>query len=257
MHTADLAFLVDLIVRRSDGTAEIRLSYWRNDTGTVTHETSRDWSADASGVRVGACAIADGRCAGTSEGVGWDLRFRAGPRWLVPGRAVSWLRAADMDIESSPGARLDGTVRIGATAFEVRDEPGLVAHYWGVRLPERWLWLSLNDGEHDIDALVARTRLWGLPWLRLDMGYAYTADRRGPRYVISPLTGLVRADVRGESARLRASAPGRGFHVSAASPRMTRNDLGEGITQTLVGTIAVDGRPSASRGGIETRGWSL
>jgi hypothetical protein len=255
VHVDDLAFLVDLIVRRGDGTAEIRLSYWHAGDGTVTHETRSDWTTDAAGARVGPCAIADGMCTGRSEGVEWDLRFRAGPRWLVPGHAISWLRSADMEIESSPGARFDGTVRIGARRFDLHDAPGVVAHYWGARLPERWVWLSLNDAERDVDAVVALTRMWGIPWLRLETGYAYSADREGARYVISPLTGLVRSGVHGDEVGLRAVAPGRSFQISARSPRATRNDLGQGITQTLLGDVAVDGRMSTGRGGIETRGW--
>ena len=223
----------------------------------MAHESRADWTADANGVSVGACTIADGSCSGRSTGVEWELRFRAGPRWLVPGRAISALRAADMEIASSPGTRFDGVVRVGTDTFELRDAPGLIAHYWGARLPERWVWLSLNDGQRDVDALVARTRLWGVPWLRVDTGYVYGADRDGARFVISPLTGLVSASVRGDEVRLRALSPGRSFRISATSPAAGRNDLGEGITQTLVGDLVIDGVRSVGSAGVETRGWPL
>jgi hypothetical protein len=46
---------------------------------------------------------------------------------------------------------VDRIVRRGAVADEVRvsyacgDTAGMTCHYWGRRLPDRWLWLSAND----------------------------------------------------------------------------------------------------------------
>jgi hypothetical protein len=102
---------------------------------------------------------------------------------------------------------------------------------------------------------VSDSRLWGLPGPTMRAGYLYVADRQRQRLVISPLTGLVRA---------RQSEGG--LVVDAIAPRMGRvtarfradpalfNDLGMGITQTLVGDCEIAGRRIEGVAGIERRG---
>ncbi len=257
LNAPGLAFLVDLIVRRRQGRAEVRLSYWRAGAGTVTHEYSDRWTADANGIRTTNARITSDRCSGESMGVAWDLAIRLGPRWLDPGRPVAWLRAADLQIVSSPASRFDGTIRIDGSEMPITGARGLVAHYWGRRLPDRWVWLSLNTEHRDVDALLARTRLWGLRWPQMEMGYLYAADPRHARLVISPLNGLVSGSVHDGVVSLRARGIDGEVRVRARTPAAARNDLGEEITQTLLGDLEIDGENSVGIAGVETRGWPL
>ena len=52
-HVGDLAFLVDLIVRRQTGLAEVRVSQWLRGVGRVVHDETSDWSTSPAEVRIG------------------------------------------------------------------------------------------------------------------------------------------------------------------------------------------------------------
>ena len=54
---------------------------------------------------------------------------------------------------------------------------------------------------------------------------------------------------------IRARSVGRETHLTARAPRTSFNDLGEGIHQTLLGDLTLDGWGSCSgRAGLEIRG---
>ena len=250
-----LAFLVDFIIRRKQGTAEIRSSYWVRGKGRVAHDVSRTWEDLPAGLRIGTSLFDATSTSGRSNEVSWDLRFAPG-RWLEPGRAAAPLRIFDMQIASAPGSRLSGSVTVAGEAFTFDDSPGVVSHYWGVRLPDRWCWLSLNTDAVAAEALVAYTRVWRTP-LRLPIGYTYVRDALETRYVISPLTGAARATGPGAAINVRSWRPfGRGSSITATQGLTSANDVGEGITQSLVADGLVDGQRVAGRMGLETRGWS-
>ena len=69
VNAGDLAFLVDFIVRRTTGRAEIRLSYWVRRAAHIVHETHERWEADGPAVRVGEATFDDGATRGTSSGM--------------------------------------------------------------------------------------------------------------------------------------------------------------------------------------------
>jgi hypothetical protein len=71
-----------------------------------------------------------------------------------------------MQLLSCPQARFQGSVRVGQERFAISDASGMLCHYWGVRLPVRWCWVSASNlvGEAGaVEAIVLRSRLWGLP----------------------------------------------------------------------------------------------
>src|SRR5262245_33068153 len=78
-HVGDLAFLVDLIVRRRTGLAEVRVSQWLRGVGRVVHDETSDWSANGNEIRIGGTELRPGRCAGQAEDIAWDLTWREGP----------------------------------------------------------------------------------------------------------------------------------------------------------------------------------
>jgi hypothetical protein len=85
-------------------------------------------------------------------------------------------------------------------------------------------------------------------------GYLYVAEGRRRRMVISPLTGLVRARQNGHELTMDAIAPrlGRVTARFGADPAKF-NDLGMGISQTLVGDCEIAGHRIAGTAGIERR----
>ena len=122
---------------------------------------------------------------------------------------------------------------------------------------DRWLWLSENTDDLDVEALFTTQRLWRLPWPRLPVAYVFVKDRRGARYVISPLTGFARASGTRDEVRVRAWGPRAGaLEITASRANATHNDLGEGITQTLIADARIGDRTIGGRMGLETRGWS-
>lgn len=257
LHVGDVAFLVDFIIRRRSRQAEIRLSYWIRGAATVTHDVHEHWSVEGTTIRIGGAEFGDGWTRGSSADARWDLRVVAGPNWLEPGRLGGKLRAFDSQIALSPGARVDGTIEVAGETFHCSGEPGVLTHYWSVHLPDRWVWLSANLEEVDVEALFSRQRLWRIPFLRLPVGYAYVADRGSSRYVISPLTGFARATGTSADVRVRAWSPRAGsFEIAASRGSATVNELGEGISQTLVADGRVAGHDVTGRMGLETRGWS-
>lgn len=255
-NAGELAFLVDFIVRRPSASAEVRLSYWVRGRGTVTHDVRDRW-ATAAPIAIGDAEFGEGRTHGASCGVRWDIAWLTGPRWLEPGRIGGMLRAFPTQIALCPGARATGTVDIAGERFALDAASAVVAHYWSRRLPDRWVWLSANTPELDVEALFATQRLWGLPFLGVAAGYVYMSGAGRTRYVIAPLTGVGGAGGTRRDVRVRAWGPRAGrIEIAARSGTTAQNDLGEGITQTLLADGDVNGRAIRGVMGLETRGWS-
>jgi len=251
-----LAFLADFIVRRARPAAEIRLSYWVRGAGRVHHDVRESWEIDGSTVRIGDGVFTDTATSGVSGDVRWDLRYRLGPRWLDPGGLGAKLLAFDTQIVLSPGARVSGEVIVGGEKFAFDDAPAVACHYWSRRLPDRWVWLSANTRDLDVEALFSRTRVGRLPWPRLSVAYVYVADATSTRYVISPLNGIARATGTADEIRVRTWSPRGSIAVRVSRNGAANNDIGEGITQTLLADASVDGHELRGCVGLETRGWS-
>lgn len=140
-----VALLVDFVVRRDRGIAQVRASLHAPSHGGVhwvEHPLSACQLAPGRGdaqVSIGRCTIGAGGSAGTVGPVSWELAFRAYGRALVPlPEALEPLRAIDMFLRSAPHVLLSGALTLRGTPVLVREAHGMVASYHGRALPPRW-----------------------------------------------------------------------------------------------------------------------
>jgi hypothetical protein len=257
-----LAFLVDFIVRRRQHQAEVRLSLWVRGTGRVEHAYSSSWRTNHTTVAIAGCELGSGASHGAVADVEWQLGYATGSTRIDPAPlALKLLRPLDMQLLSRPQARFRGSVRVGQERFAISDASGILCHYWGVRLPERWCWISasnLGDEDGAVEAMLLRSRLWGLPRPRLDTGYCFVTQGDRTRMLVSPLTALMR--LRGSwhdfQLHTRPLTGGERILLECSANPEQYNDLGEGIRQTLLGTCRLAGATAVSgSAGLEVRGY--
>jgi len=261
-HVGDLAFLVDLIVRRSRGIAEVRVSQWLRRNGRVLHDEAADWSTGPSEVRIAGTSMQPGRCVGSVDDVSWDLSWTAG-RVLSPLRGlVARLEPFDTTLVVWPDAKFTGTVLVGDERFDVDGVPGSFYHYWGRRLPDRWVWLSATQFDGRADRRVegvfgVSTRLFGRAPMPLPVSILWTTDQdrceelvHGVNAImrVHPLAGAVTVDARG--------VVGARHRLVATWADVAPNDLGEGIIQTMHGDLTIDDMQAVpGTVGLEVRGY--
>jgi hypothetical protein len=262
-HVDDLAFLVDVIVRRRTGMAEVRVSLWLGGVGRVIHAETADWSAAPTQVVAGSTELRPGASTGSAENVSWDLRWEDGATIVTPLRGpMARLELFDTSILAWPLARFDGSVQVGDRRFEVRDVPGAFYHYWGRSLSSRWVWLSATSFEGEparrLEALVQiRTRLLGGPRFPLTLGYLWSTDGARADLTVSTINGLIRSrPLPGGIGIDCVSVGGSRHRVVATWGTVLPNDIGEGIIQTMHADAVIDGhRAASSTVGLETRAW--
>jgi hypothetical protein len=253
-----LAFLVDFILRGEHNEGEIRLSLWVDGLGRVEHAHSSTWSTKTPFVTIGDCSLGGGSSRGVVKDVEWDLSLEPGPARMHPtAPPVSWLHPFDTEIINRPQARFAGIVRVGDRRFSVAETQGLVSHYWGRRLMDRWCWISANAFEEPgiaLEAYIGRTRLWGLS-AGLKIGYLWLQTPASSHLVISPANGLVRVAGRPDAFSVTSrSITGRTVRLACKASMDAYNDLGDGIHQTLLGTCAIEGLATAlGSAGLEWR----
>ena len=245
LNVDGLAFLVDFIIRREREQAEVRLSLWVDGSGRIEHAHVPTWSSETPFITIGDCSFGDGSTRGVVKDVEWDLSYELGQARVRPAAPpVSWLHPFDTDIVNRPQARFDGTVRVGDRRFSIAETQGLVSHYWGRRLMDRWCWISVNQFDEPgiaLEAIVARSRLWGLP-VGVRIGYLWLRTPASSHLVISPVNGIVKLTGRPDEFTVTSrSITGRTVRLSCTASTDSYNDLGEGIRQTLLGTCAVEG----------------
>jgi hypothetical protein len=109
-----LAFLVDFIVRRSMGDAEVRVSLALDGRGLVERLNAATWVATGDRVVIGECTFDGEGSKGRVGDIEWDLRQELdGSRIYPQVPPIRWLRPLDMEIVSRPRARFSGLVRVG------------------------------------------------------------------------------------------------------------------------------------------------
>jgi hypothetical protein len=259
LNAGPLAFLVDFIVRRSMGNAEVRVSLALDGGGLVEQLDAATWVATGDRVVIGECTFDGEGSKGRVGDIEWDLRQELGGSRIYPQPPpIRWLHPFDMEIVSRPRARFSGLVRVGAVIVPCAEVPGLVSHYWGRRLPDSWWWISANlfeDGDFAVEGLLAHTRFWSMAPIAMDTGYLWVEAHGRRHLVIHPLNGLIRIEGTPETFTLRArrlARPDFSLRCSAASDAYV--DLGEGIRQTLLGTCVIEGMGKArGTAGLEFR----
>ena len=255
----DLAFLADWIVRRDSGSAEVRISMWVRGTGRVLRSRSRTWREDGTAVEICGCTLTARGATGEVESVRWNLACLPGPWLLEPAPVFARLsQPFDLQLVARPRARFDGTVTVGKETFRIDDAAGTLVHYWGRRLPHAWLWVSADGvGEHDaaVEAALFRSRLWGASKPLVAGGYVAVNALGRTAQIIAPVYGRITAAGNRTAFDVRARTFGQSIDLTARAPQASYNDLGEGIRQTLLADLTVDGWGSCSgRAGLEIRG---
>ena len=262
-HVDDLAVIVDVIVRRPAGSAEVRVSYWLGGVGRVIHARTTQWSTSPDRVTVDAVELAAGRSAGGAGDASWDLRWDGGGVLLAPLPAiVTRMNALDTTIVTWPLARFTGTFTVGDRRFAVSDVAGAFYHYWGRALAPRWVWLSASafDGEpaRRLEAIVAiRSRLFGGPIYPVTLGYLWSSDGDRSDTTVSTVNGLIRLREVPSGIEIRTTKLGGPRHlVRATWGSPLPNDIGDGIVQTMLGDAVIDGHAAtAGTVGFESRAW--
>jgi hypothetical protein len=258
LNTGSLAFLVDLIIRRGLNTAELRVSLWVDGLGRVETLTSTSWLVQGERVDIAESTFGPQGSIGRVADIEWDLQQELGDSLIEPAvPPIRWLHPFDMEIASRPRAKFSGQVRVADRTFRCADVPGLVSHYWGRRLPDRWCWISANQFEGSdiaVEALLANTRVWNSGRVAMNAGYLWIEDRGSRQLVIHPLNGLIRVEGSPETFTLKARRIGRpDLAVQCSAQLNTYSDLGEGIQQTLLGTCRIQGVEARGTAGLEFR----
>jgi hypothetical protein len=261
-HVGDLAFLVDLIVRRQTGLAEVRVSQWLRGVGRVVHDETRDWSTSPTEIRIGRTTLQPGRCAGSADDIAWELSWREG-EVLSPIRGlIARVEPFDTTLVVWPLAAFTGSVQIGAERFELSDLPGTFYHYWGRRLADRWIWLSATqlDGHPDrrVEGLfAARSRLYGRFTSPLPVSLLWTIDGDQREELVSAVNAMIR--VRPDRSKISVEARGvlgARHRLVASWGDVKPNDIGEGIIQTMHADLTIDGvQATSGTVGLEVRGY--
>jgi hypothetical protein len=261
-HVGELAFLVDLIVRRQTGLAEVRISQWLRGVGRVVHDETSDWSTSPDDVRMGPTVLQPGRCAGSAENISWDLSWREG-EVLSPMRGlIARVEPFDTTLVVWPYATFTGSVQVGAERFELSDLPGTFYHYWGRRLADRWVWLSATqlDGHPDrrVEGLfAARPRLYGRVPVPVPVSLLWMVDGDRREELVSAVNAVIRV----KADRSKVSVDARGIlgarhRLVASWGDVAPNDIGEGIIQTMHADLTFDGvQATSGTVGLEVRGY--
>jgi hypothetical protein len=256
--SGDLAFLVDWIVRKDTGEAEVRVSLWVRGRGRVLRDTALTWRVRGSTVEIADATFTPTLIDGTVDDVRWQLTAVPGAARLDPvPPAAKRTHPFDLELVSRPRARFSGTVEVAGETFVLRDARGTLNHYWGRRLPDSWVWLSaqLDDSDVIVEAVLLRTRLWKVPKAAVMGGYVVLDGGGRNTQVIAPAYGRLSGAGDDESFSLRARALRREVTLTASARRETYNDLGDGIRQTLLADVAVDDWGSCTgSAGLEFKG---
>ncbi len=246
VRTREVGLIVDLIIRRQLGLAEVRVSAWTPSVQPVVHDVSTTWSADAFGVRVGSAHVDANGSTGSAGAIAWDLSWELGPARLAP--RPGWLgplHPFDMELVGMPRAHLRGSLHIGDRAL-LLDDPGTVNHYWGRRLPDSWAWVSVIGSDEDrgfgLEALLVQSRLWGRR-ARIPAGYVWLLEQGRVEQTVVPLTGVVSASAGATHVEITSlRMDGRRHRISCTAASESFNDAGEGIRQSVLATASLDGR---------------
>ena len=115
--------------------------------------------------------------------------------------------------------------------------------------------LTCETPERRVEALIARSGLWGRDPLVLPFAYLWTTDGQRSELTLSPVSGLIRQRRVANGIAVKTwRINGRGHRFTCSAAADAFNDLGEGIRQTLLADLVFDGhRALAGRTGLEFR----
>jgi hypothetical protein len=132
VRSGDLSFLVDWIVRRGSGEAEVRISLFVRGAGRVLRTRTGTWRDNDATVHVDGCTLMPGSASGQVDDVRWDLTCEPGETRLDPvPLPAKLLHPFDLQLAGRPRARFSGTIEVAGETFTLVDAPGTLNHYWG------------------------------------------------------------------------------------------------------------------------------
>jgi hypothetical protein len=261
-HVDDLAFLVDLTVRRQTGLAEVRVSQWLRGIGRVVHTETPDWSATSDEVRIGGTSLRPGRCVGSAEDISWDLSWREGRVLSALRGLIARFEPFDTTLAIWPGAVFTGSVLVGHERFDLNELPGTFYHYWGRRLAECWVWLSATQFEGHSDRRVeglfaARSKLYGRAPMPVPVSLLWTIDDGWREELVSGVNAVIQTRVTPTAVTVEARGIlGARHRLVANWTDIEPNDLGEGIVQTMHADLTFDDLKAVpGTVGLEVRGY--
>ena len=227
----------------------------------MARRSSTTWSTQPSEVLIDGQRLTAEGSTGTVGDIAWDLRWSPG-RHLIDSRPALFgpLHPLDMEHTLLPEARFNGMVTVGDHRYEVEDVPGLVMHYWGRRLADRWCWISAtefpDDPQRRVEALIGRSSLWGTRRIQMTAAYVWSTDASGADFTLSPVNGLIRQRGQGDAVDLTSlRLDGKRHRITCRADPGSFNDLGEGIRQTLLADLTIDGHAAVpGTTGLEFRG---
>ncbi len=235
VNAAPVAVLVDWIARRKHKENVLRVSIHSPHRRAVVFDQLPAPMID------GQNFMTTERTVGQLGDIAWELEIECGAERIEPDIfPAKLLQMSDLALVSSPVARFTGWVRHGPLEFELRQAPGMLAHYWGRQLAHEWWWVSANQFDRKevaVECAQIRTSLWGSP-VRLPLTYLYVRRASGAHtFIISP---PARARVTGTPEKFEIRVrPLFGKLITLKARGREYGDLGEGITNTLVGDLEV------------------
>ena len=145
----------ELVGRKAGVEASCAAVFFDPESGSVVE---RRWAGPAqtargtSVFRLGESVAAPGVLRGSSDGVSWDLNWKAGrcaPVAIVP----SWLRALGLSSsgydDAAPDAKFSGQAELDGVKWTFSGAPGCVGHVWGARYGAGWWWAhAVFDADH-------------------------------------------------------------------------------------------------------------
>jgi hypothetical protein len=258
----DLAFLVDLIVRRRSGLAEVRVSQWLRGIGRVVHIETPDWSANGDEVRIGGTTLRPGSCVGLADDISWDLSWREGSVLSALRGLIARFEPFDTTLVVWPDAVFSGSVLVGDERVDLNELPGTFYHYWGRRLAERWVWLSAThiEGHSALRVeglLAARPKLYGRIPMPMPVSVLWTIDDGRREELVSGVNAVIVTRVAPTAVTVEARGIlGARHRLVASWTEVEPNDLGEGIVQTMHADLMFDGLKAVpGTVGLEVRGY--
>jgi hypothetical protein len=262
----DVALLVDFIVRRHTGIAQVRVSIHAHTGGGVSFAeipldrlVTGSMTTPDQGAHIGDNWLGAVGSRGTVGDTAWDLAFQPVGSVLYPQiKLIEPLHPFDLSLQSVPDVRFSGILRIAGQRYEVSEAHGMVSSYFGRALPERWFWISCNTFDREdiaLECVVSRMALFGGP-VHLKTGYFSVCTSGRSDTIIAPLNGSIRLEGTREALTITAQ-PRSGkaaYMLQCSASTRDYHDLGDRIHNTLIGSCTLTGIASANRSvGLEER----
>lgn len=233
VNAGPVALLVDWIARRKQGDYVLRTSIHSPEGRRV------DFGQLPAPMIDGQNFITTRRSIGQLGDISWELDIDCQDEWIAPDVFPARLmKMTDLTLVSAPRASFTGWIRHGPLQVELRDQPGMISHYWGRGLAHEWWWVSLNQFDPDLalECVLLRSSLWGLP-LRLPLAYLYLHRADGRRLLISP-PGFAQARGGPDEFEIQFRPPA-GKAITLLAQGRDYANLGDGIVNTLVGDLEI------------------